>query len=90
MPPDGFDTVTLPVELIDELDRVAAEVSPDPSRPAAVRRLIDAYDTSESDGDGLPDAVRDQLDRIESSAKTAERRANRIENTAEMIREALR
>jgi hypothetical protein len=48
MPPDGFDTVTLPVELIDELDRVAAEVSPDPSRPAAVRRLIDEYDTADT------------------------------------------
>jgi hypothetical protein len=85
MPPDGFDTVTLPVELIDELDRVAAEVSPDPSRPAAVRRLIDAYDTSVSDGDGLPDAVRDQLDRIESAATTVEDRTNRIENAVDQL-----
>jgi hypothetical protein len=36
-----------------------------------------------ADGDGFPDDLRDQLDRIESAATTAEARTGRIEGTLE-------
>lgn len=47
--------------------------------PPAIKRFVEAGD---ADSD-IPDDLRAQLDRIESSAATAEERAGRIESTLE-------
>jgi hypothetical protein len=115
MPPEGYDTVTLPVELIDQLDALN-----NTSRSATVEMLLSEYDDgpAESLTDGLADDevavvgtrealveelaarlsdagvgtggdsdvradLREQLDRIESAATTAEARTGRIEGTLE-------
>lgn len=40
MPPDGYETVTLPVEVIDALDDLKLQ---DESRAAAIQRLIELH-----------------------------------------------
>jgi hypothetical protein len=72
MPPEGYETVTLPVELCEDLDSLSHM-----SRPATIRTLIEEY-PDEIDN-AFRDDLRDQLDRIESAATTAEARTGRIE-----------
>jgi hypothetical protein len=43
MPPKGFDTVTLPTDVIETLDEIGRKELADPSRPAVVRMLISDY-----------------------------------------------
>lgn len=56
MPPDGYNTVTLPYNLIETLDGIT-----NLSRAATIRMLVAEY----RDGSSSPDDLREQLDRIE-------------------------
>jgi hypothetical protein len=61
MPPDGYDTVTLPVELIDSLDDYA-DRSDVTSRADAVRLLLaDGRVSHGADPDAIADAVADRV-----------------------------
>ena len=77
MPPEGHTSVTLPNDLVERIDQLGAA-----SRATAIRRALNDLEAlRERDADG--DDLREQLDRIESAATTAEARTGRIEGTLE-------
>jgi hypothetical protein len=79
MPPDGYNTVTLPYDLLSELDGLN-----NMSRAATIRMLLAEYraDTPTPVATKIEE-IHEQLDRIESAATTAESRTASIERTLE-------
>lgn len=77
MPPDGHTTVTLPDELVDELDSMAQALGAS-SRADAIEMLLSDYDprvsayVTEIDG-GVVDDLTSQI-----AAKTAEELQGRL------------
>jgi len=51
MPPEGYDTVTLPKGLVQRIDEHAESIGVD-SRTAALRNLLATSTTPESDSEG--------------------------------------
>ena len=93
MPPEGYDTVTLPIELVERIDERAEEELRRPSRVVLIRKVLDET-IKLPDGDGGDvygdpigtgefNEVLERLSRIESAASTAEERTGSIENTLE-------
>ena len=82
MPPEGYEAVTLPVGVVERLDNIGGELN-NPSRASIILTLLDAYNDDPSDNGVELGDLREQLDRIESAASTAEERTGSIENTLE-------
>ena len=78
MPPEGYNTVTLPYDLIETIDGLT-----DMSRAATIRMLVAEHRTDDGgDGDCSVAEVRDlqdRLDRIESAAREATNAAQSAE-----------
>jgi len=50
MPPDGYETVTLPASIVDRLDAITDD-QPHNGRVDTIRMLIDEYQSSEDNID---------------------------------------
>lgn len=74
MPPDGYDTVTLPGELVAQIDDHAKSIGAD-SRADAIRSLFDGYDSRVSAR--VVDVDRDVLRDI--ATETARASADELE-----------
>ena len=84
MPPDGYKTVTVPAHVYDTLGDYA-EREGLASRTQAVQKLLDGEGTPAG---GIP--AQDQLDRVESSLNTVEKRTNKMEKTLDQLTEGRR
>jgi len=93
MPPEGYDTVTLPTDLVQQLDDL-----PGDSHTATVRHLVSDYRTEDcGGGDAVPEgllevmeATPEELEEIKrlvkeasESVQTVEDRTGSIERTLE-------
>jgi len=78
MPPDGYETVTLPADLVQEIDNTELG----DSRTSVVRSLIAYYregETSDSGQPAEPSVDTDALNELLGAARTIEERTNNIE-----------
>jgi len=85
MPPEGYETVTLPNELVADIDGIVGY----DSRAKAIRALLSAADMPhehEWPGDGMGET----LDTVESSLQEIEKRTGRMEQTLEELAEGRR
>lgn len=65
MPPDGYETVTLPERIVERLDALDGR-----SRAAAVRMLLDEYESDDGDSALGDDVIEDIATR--TATKTAD------------------
>jgi len=78
MPPDGYETVTLPADLVKEIDNTELG----DSRTAVVRSLLSHYregETSDSEQTSDFGVDTDALNELLGAARTIEERTNNIE-----------
>jgi len=92
MPPEGYETVTLPEEMVEQLDEMAE------SRRKAISYLM-GLDTGDETAAGvatIADAVAarvndpSDMDGVESSLQAIEERTGRMEQTLEELAEGRR
>ena len=83
MPPNGYETVTLPTDLLADLDEYADATGAD-SRATAIRALLDNHTPFEDDTD--PEGVR--VEAVDEGAldDVASRTARRVVEELDTIR----
>jgi len=79
MPPDGYETVTLPNDLVEQIDNIVGYNS----RATAIQALLDSADMPHEQE--WPDSI-DDIESIKSSIETVEERTDRIEQMLEQVR----